>query len=94
MAFVVYNTFTNSPVTHGEAWVTVVFETLGEAHDYAKSLRFEYIAKRGKTPDTDLKFQWSVRSATPYERQAALRAGIFGKEWAQVLGKGQMGDLD
>jgi hypothetical protein len=84
--YVVYNLFTDSPVTHGEAWVTVVWETKRQAFDHALSLTTEYRAVRDDTPDNRNKFRWGIRPATVEECIAAKDAGIFGAEWGDILG--------
>lgn len=87
MAFVVFNKFTNSPVTHGEAWVTVVWEGMDEAWSHAKNLDAEYAVSYPEMPVE--RRTWDIRTATPEEKIAALKAGVFGKEWGDFLGSGQ-----
>jgi hypothetical protein len=86
--FAVYNTHTESPVTHGEAWVTVCWENKRQAFDYAMSLTLEYRLKYQDTPENRKKFHWAVREATPEEIQKAIAAGIIGPEWEGTLFRG------
>lgn len=86
--FAVYNTSTDSPVTHGEAWVTIVWEFKRQAFDYAMSLTMEYRLRYQDTPENRKRFHWAVREATAEEAIKAKEAGILGAEWEQVLAAG------
>lgn len=84
---IVVNRGTESPVSHTESGVDMLWPTRKSAARHAYTLGAEYSLTRPEL--NELYRTWVPVAATPEQIAKAIAAGAFGEEYADIIGTGQ-----